>query len=40
MPDQSKFLQSRYELGCLFAAISRGLLKALILSLGIADGFS
>jgi hypothetical protein len=39
MPDQSKFLHSRYELGRLIAAISLGLLQALILSLGIADGF-
>jgi hypothetical protein len=37
MPDQSKFLHSRYELGCLFAAISLGLLQALVLSLRIAD---
>jgi hypothetical protein len=38
MPDQSKFLHSRYELGRLFAAISIGLLQALVLSLRIADG--
>jgi hypothetical protein len=38
MPDPSKFLHSRYELGRLIAAISLGLLQALILSLGIADG--
>jgi hypothetical protein len=38
MPDQSMFTHSRYELGCLFAAISIGLLQALILGLRIADG--
>ena len=39
MPDQPKFSHSRYGLGCLFAAISIGLLQALVLGLGIADGF-
>jgi hypothetical protein len=37
-PDQSKFLHSGDESGCLFVAISLGLLQALILSLRIADG--
>ena len=37
-PDQSKFLHSRYQLGCFFAAISLGLLQALVLCLRIADG--
>ena len=34
----AEVLALRYELGCLFAAISLGLLQALILSLRIADG--
>ena len=36
----AEVLALRYELGCLFAAISLGLLQALILSLRIADGLS
>ena len=32
-------LALRYELGCFFAAIVRGLLQALVLCLRIADGF-
>ena len=34
----AEVLALRYELGCLFAAISLGLLQAVILSLRIADG--
>jgi len=34
----AEVLALRYESGCLFAAISLGLLQALILSLRIADG--